>query len=212
MNKNLLKILVIICFFALLSPLFVLAKGTINSGVADLRNNIAVGAGFNTKDNPAIVIGNTIGLALGLVGIIFLILMVYGGFLWMTARGESEPVEKAQKIIKAAVIGIIIVMSAYAITMLVTGRLSGGGSMTAKDNGGGLCTGETGVLQCGDLAHQSCVDGACISDCQKKYPMDAFCGHTSECPAADGEVETGLCPGAVEPDPTKDNVCCHIKK
>ncbi len=63
-----------------------------------------------------ILIGRIIRTLLGLLGIIFLVLMVYAGFLWMTARGESDPIDKAKEIIKQAIIGIIIIFLAYALT------------------------------------------------------------------------------------------------
>ncbi len=63
-----------------------------------------------------LLIGRLIRTMLGLLGIIFLVLMVYAGFLWMTARGDDEPVTKAKDIIRQAIIGLIIVFVAYALT------------------------------------------------------------------------------------------------
>ena len=62
---------------------------------------------------------------LALVGTIFLILTIYAGIMWMTAAGNDEQVGKAVGMIKSAVIGLVIVMSAYAITYFVTTRLTG---------------------------------------------------------------------------------------
>lgn len=198
MSKVFSKMLIIICFFGLLCPLLVLAKGNITTGISDLKTKIAPGAGF-VDQSPAVVIGNTIGLALGLVGIIFLILMVYGGFLWMTARGESEPVEKAQKIIKAAIIGIIIVMSAYAITVLVTGRLSNVGTSTDVN-----CTGviDSENKKCGD--NMVCFGQVCISECRKKYPVSGDCVKGSSLCNAPKTIAVGLCPGKT----VEEGVCC----
>jgi len=64
-------------------------------------------------------IGTIIGAILNFLGVIFLILMIYGGFMWMTAAGNEEQISKAQKIITAAIIGVVIVASAYAITAYV---------------------------------------------------------------------------------------------
>ena len=78
------------------------------------------------KENPDIapIVGKAINMVLSMVGLIFLILMVYAGMLWMTARGEESQVETAQKIIKASMIGLFVVVSAYAITFLVTSRFN----------------------------------------------------------------------------------------
>lgn len=70
-------------------------------------------------------IGAIIKGVLSLVGTIFLILTVYAGLLWMTAQGKDESVEKATKILKASIIGIFIIISAYAITYFVTSKLGG---------------------------------------------------------------------------------------
>ena len=70
-----------------------------------------------------VLIGKIIRTILGLLGIIFVVLMVYAGFLWMTAQGETEPVDKAKNIIKQAIIGIIIIFLAYAITGFVVNSI-----------------------------------------------------------------------------------------
>ncbi len=69
-------------------------------------------------------IANIISVGLSLIGIIFLILMLHSGFLWMTAKGDKNAVEKAKENIKTALIGIIIIFGAYAITQLVTGLIT----------------------------------------------------------------------------------------
>jgi hypothetical protein len=65
------------------------------------------------------LIGRIINIALGLLGIVFLGLSIYGGFIWMMARGDSTQIEKAQNIIKNSIIGLVIVLAAYAITNFV---------------------------------------------------------------------------------------------
>lgn len=63
--------------------------------------------------------GAVINVFLGLLGLIFLILILYGGVLWMTAAGNEERVKKATQVIERAVIGLIIVAMAYGITYFV---------------------------------------------------------------------------------------------
>ncbi len=62
------------------------------------------------------MIGNIIKAAISFVGVVFLVLMIYGGYLWMTARGNEQQVEKAKNLISAAIIGLIIVILSYAIS------------------------------------------------------------------------------------------------
>ena len=69
------------------------------------------------------MIGLIINIVLGLLGVIFLVLTVYAGFLWMTAREDKTAVENAQKILKNAVIGLIITLAAYAISNFVVTAL-----------------------------------------------------------------------------------------
>ncbi|MEA3398203.1 MAG: hypothetical protein U9R06_00465, partial [Patescibacteria group bacterium] len=70
-------------------------------------------------------IGKIVGTLLSFVGVIFLILMIYGGYLWMLARENEEQAKKARNIITNALIGLIIVLAAYAITALAGKAIAG---------------------------------------------------------------------------------------
>ena len=71
-----------------------------------------------SADLPTLA-GNVLGTALSFIGVLFFALMVFGGFMWMTARGNEEQTKKALSTITAAVIGLIIVLSSYTITSFV---------------------------------------------------------------------------------------------
>lgn len=73
-------------------------------------------------------IATLIKTALGLLGFIFVVLTIYAGFLWMTAGGNSDQVKKAKGIMTNTVIGLIIVVSAYAITWFIFANLPGSGT------------------------------------------------------------------------------------
>lgn len=64
-------------------------------------------------------IGKILGSALGFVGTIFFVLIVYAGLTWMMSAGNEEVVTRAKKILTAAIIGLVIVLSAYAITTFI---------------------------------------------------------------------------------------------
>lgn len=64
-------------------------------------------------------IGQATGAVLSLVGVAFFILTLYGGFLWMTARGDEARAKKALGVIIDAGIGLVIVSAAYIITKFV---------------------------------------------------------------------------------------------
>lgn len=61
----------------------------------------------------------------GLVGLIFFVLMIYAGVLWMTARGNEKQVEHAKNILIHTVVGTVIIISAYVITNTIISALSG---------------------------------------------------------------------------------------
>ena len=79
-------------------------------------------AGFDTsvtETTLASTIGNIVQSILALLGIIFSILIVYAGILWMTAAGDEGTVTKSKDIIRNSIIGLGIVLAAYAITDFV---------------------------------------------------------------------------------------------
>jgi len=77
-------------------------------------------AGYDTtKDSVLPIVANIVNIVYGLIGVIFFILIIYGGILWMTAGGKDEQVKKAQNIIQRAAIGLLIVVLAYAITYFI---------------------------------------------------------------------------------------------
>lgn len=92
----------------------------------DLLGEVRDGAGIRAETTLDVAVGSAISIVLSLVGLIFLILMVYAGVLWLTARGEQSQVDKARKMISTTIIGLILTISAYAITALVIGRLGVG--------------------------------------------------------------------------------------
>lgn len=65
------------------------------------------------------VVGDIIGVALSFLGVIFLVLIIYAGFLWMTAQGNPKTVEKAKEILNNAIIGLVILVTAGVISMFV---------------------------------------------------------------------------------------------
>lgn len=63
---------------------------------------------------------NILQLVLGLLTFVAVVMVILGGFTWLTAAGNEEKVERAKKIISAAVIGLIIVLLAWAVVIFVT--------------------------------------------------------------------------------------------
>jgi uncharacterized iron-regulated membrane protein len=79
-----------------------------------------------TETGIALIVGRIVGYLLAFVGVVFIILMIHGGWLWMSAQGNEEQVTKAQAQIRSAVIGIIVVFSAFVISYAVLGAITYG--------------------------------------------------------------------------------------
>lgn len=104
----------------LLAPAAANAAGNFGDAIGNLGN---AGRKAGTQEaDVANVAGALINTALSFVGIIFMALVVYAGYLWMTARGEEEQVGKARKILTSTMIGLVITLGAYAITAVITAR------------------------------------------------------------------------------------------
>ena len=86
--------------------------------------NTASNAGLRTSDfSVQQFVGTVINAALGIIGVVFLILIIYGGLMWMLSEGDETKIGKARGLIFHSIIGLILVLSAYAITNFVVGTL-----------------------------------------------------------------------------------------
>ncbi len=74
--------------------------------------------------DPFVLTGIIINTFLSILGIVFLLLAIYGGFIWMKARGNEKEVERAKNILTDSIIGIIIIFAAYAISAFVLQALA----------------------------------------------------------------------------------------
>ena len=88
-----------------------------------------------TETSMAEVVATVIKGFLSLLGVIFVVLIIVAGYNWMTAAGDEEKVTKAKQTLQRAIIGLIIIIAAYAITYFVFANLPGG--PTGGGPGGG---------------------------------------------------------------------------
>lgn len=103
------------------------ASAQVDTGLNQVGETVKLSAA-----DPRVIATNIINIALGLVGIVLLVLVLYAGFLWMTSGGNEEQVSRAKRILTSSVIGLIIVLSSWAIARFVIERL-----LQATQNGGG---------------------------------------------------------------------------
>ena len=78
--------------------------------------------GLGTKDLREGVMA-IVRVLLGFLGIIAIVIILYGGFVWLTSAGNEEKVGQAKKIITAGIIGLVIIFVSYAIAEFVITQL-----------------------------------------------------------------------------------------
>ncbi len=95
------------------------------AGQANLRNQTTL---------PQLI-GNLVKILIGALGIVFLLLTVYAGYLYLTARGEEKNVEHAKDTLRRGVTGIVIILAAYAIAAFVINLLTNATTTSATTGG-----------------------------------------------------------------------------
>ncbi len=94
----------------------------------NITANTADSAGYTVRQAGRYALtgylGQIINLLLSMLGVVFTALVVYGGYRWLTARGNDQQVEQAKGIIRHAIIGLFITISAGAIWITVSSFLS----------------------------------------------------------------------------------------
>ena len=92
-----------------------LAISAKNTGV----NETAGAAGLPMGENLPGLIGDIVGSVLGVLGTVFLLIIVIGGIMWMTSGGNEDQVRKSKSTITAAAIGLIVVFLSYALARFI---------------------------------------------------------------------------------------------
>ena len=115
------KIAIVAATVAAFLPVVALAA----AAMPDLGMNQAAAIGLGSQDVRT-TISNVIRAFMGLLGIVAVVIILLGGFKWMTAGGEETKVTEAKKLIISGVIGLIIILSAYAIATFVVGSIVNG--------------------------------------------------------------------------------------
>lgn len=136
------------------------------------------------------IIARVIDVALGFVSVLFFLMLLYAGLLWMTARGAQESVKKAKDVMTAAVIGLVIIAGAFTLTRLVIRTVSEPTPVAS-------CT------ECGE--DEQCVtvevSGRKVEACRPKLlAAGAACYNGFQCASGTCESSTlGICKKAGTP-------------
>ncbi len=120
--KRIIQIFFLFLFFLFFSKLC-LAQGVSCSGVGQEGGNSQICEFPNPLgqevNNPNVAIGTVINKILGVVGSIALVMFIYGGFVWMTAGGNTDKVQKAKNILVWSTLGLIMIFSSYSIIKFI---------------------------------------------------------------------------------------------
>jgi len=121
MKKNFLKniFISVILVAILILPYFVFAG---DDSVLGKLKLVGGAGGYEVSGDETQfsgILGTVVSAFLSLLGIIFVSQMIYAGYNWMVARGEEEKVEKAKDTIRRSIIGLVIIIGAYAIWMFI---------------------------------------------------------------------------------------------
>ena len=113
----------------MMSMLSLVSVSTVSAAAGDSfwggsgASGTAAQAGLGIKD-PRVVMAGIINTALGFLGIIAVVMILLGGFKYMTAAGAEEKIKDAKKIIIAGIIGLVIILSAFGIASFVISNLA----------------------------------------------------------------------------------------
>lgn len=93
--------------------------------------------GSSAPADIKVTIGNIVQALLGFIGMIFLILIIFGGIQWMLSGGNEKKIEEAKGRIVSATIGLVIIVMAYSIAFSITKYLAGAVSDAQPSAGSG---------------------------------------------------------------------------
>ena len=171
---------------------FLLAKNVLalDVGVNEISNTIQLG----TTD-PRTIMARVINVAMMFLGIIAVGIIIFAGFKWMTSKGNEEQIESAKNILKAGVIGLVIVLASWGIAAFVLSRL-----ISATGNGG---TGGTGGGDLPPCSGAGCDGMPCNMDSSPDSdscnPNSALCQGSRICNSTSCTCQAcsgSGCPGA----------------
>jgi len=128
-QKFMKPVMVLAMAMLILTTAFVVALPVqaVTTGWGDAANSadeagIASTIELGNKD-PRAMVASVINVLLSFLGIIAVVIILIGGFKWMTAGGNEEKTGEAKKLITAGVIGLVIILASWAIATFVLNQL-----------------------------------------------------------------------------------------
>ncbi|MBP9747514.1 hypothetical protein KBD13_01095 [Patescibacteria group bacterium] len=108
-----------------LFPVSVFAQAAaLRQGVTSAASTAGLSGACSGTSCVTTIIGNVISIAVGFLGVLLLLYILYAGFLWTTSGGDAGQVDKAKSYIKNAIIGLVIVSLAFVISSFVLDQVA----------------------------------------------------------------------------------------
>ena len=170
------KIIVgLVALFAIMAPVSNVLAIT-NYGLDTAANKAGLQKNIQGETDPLGIVGLVVKAGLSLVGLVFFGLMLYAGVTWMTARGDSGKVDKAKDTMESAIIGLVIVVSAYAIVNFVFSNVVSNSAVSSGGNSeSGVSFNANGTVNYEGKDYKTCTDNSgCDPDknCKKQPSLD----------------------------------------
>jgi hypothetical protein len=156
----------------------------INVGLEDIGQNIEL-----SQDDPRDMAVRVINAVMIFLGLLAVSLILWGGFVWMTSNGDENKLDQAKKILKNGVIGLIIILASWGITIFVLTKLidiTGGGG---GGNGGNSCI-DGQIISCRCGGSMTCNDGSwglCLNGDCGGGPGPTYCDGNAILPGCQAE-------------------------
>lgn len=181
---------------SIISGFFSLAGSVIFAGVVHAQSygleETGSKLGYDKSQTVYSIVGSVTTGVLATIAFIFFGLTMYAGLRWLTARGNQEMVEKATSTLTAAIIGLIVTLSAYGLTTFVFSRLQ-----APVDQNQALLDANTGpTVTPPDSCFNQVKDGLetdfnCGGSCDAKCAVGRMCSQGKDCQS--GNCVSGVC-------------------
>jgi len=155
------RLLVLILIFgAVFLTAGVSLAATVDTGTGAVGNAIVL-----SNTSPLKTVTNIINFILGLLSLLAVCLILWGGFVWMTSGGSEEKIATAKKILINGAIGLVIILSAWGIAYFVLNKLvdttGGGTGVDGCTNGANISCGCGGAQTCNSGTWGPCLGSNC---------------------------------------------------
>jgi hypothetical protein len=142
--------------FIFLIGIFLLLGSEVLAAVDTGINEVGDSIGLSSK-SPLQIATDIINVLMGLMAIGAVSLILWGGFTWMSSNGSEDKIDKAKKILRNGVIGLVIILSSWGIAYFVLSKII---SSTGNSNGGSDGCTNGASTSCGCGGAQTCNNGS----------------------------------------------------